>query len=366
MTKASNYTILEDFHEATHIPIFVYNANYHDLLWSKKLTITPDFPIKNYATPLRSLDYGAHVFSLGGAETVGTIIRHDFSIILWSNTQTITSEGYYEDSFPGINLERMCNYLKLLYQALFSKQATISTPKFDNSLSFVESFSNKTKYSYRSFASEKKLLYYLVHGDENKFNLAFKEFTSKGTYGIFSDNILRSKKNAAIIMTSKFSYAASSVGLTDEIVYKLRDRCIQKVESKTNIISIDNLVYEIGMLFFKLILSKKSDNSANIDAMINYIKTNIHKNLSVDDVISQSSYSKSRASAIFKEETGKTIIEYISEQKVLEAQSLLIFSNSSILDIAVDLGYGDQSYFTKVFSKYTGITPSKFRKKFHI
>lgn len=105
---------------------------------------------------------------------------------------------------------------------------------------------------------------------------------------------------------------------------------------------------------------------ANIDAMINYIKTNIHKNLSVDDVISQSPYSKSRASAIFKEETGKTIIEYISEQKVLEAQSLLIFSNSSILDIAVDLGYGDQSYFTKVFSKYTGITPSKFRKKFHI
>ncbi len=60
---------------------------------------------------------------------------------------------------------------------------------------------------------------------------------------------------------------------------------------------------------------------------------------------------------------GKSITEIIETRKQIEARRLLLHSPKTISEIGYELGYNDKSYFTRVFHKKTGITPTEFRKK---
>jgi len=66
---------------------------------------------------------------------------------------------------------------------------------------------------------------------------------------------------------------------------------------------------------------------------------------------------------LFKKEVGMSITEYILNQKVEEAKRLLTQTDYQISDIYTWLNFHDQSHFTKVFKKYTGTTPKKFKSK---
>jgi len=64
---------------------------------------------------------------------------------------------------------------------------------------------------------------------------------------------------------------------------------------------------------------------------------------------------------LFKQVTGISFKEYLNKVRIEEAKSLLEHTDYSIMEIAVACGYSDQSYFTKVFKKATGITPKQYR-----
>ncbi len=66
---------------------------------------------------------------------------------------------------------------------------------------------------------------------------------------------------------------------------------------------------------------------------------------------------------IVKAFLGKTAAEAIEERRILEAKRLILFSGMSIKEIAFDLGYEEHSYFTKVFKKFTALTPTDFKRK---
>lgn len=61
--------------------------------------------------------------------------------------------------------------------------------------------------------------------------------------------------------------------------------------------------------------------------------------------------------------TGQSVSHHIQQRVILEAKRLLCHSNKSVKEIAVELGYNDYSYFTRLFVKLTGMTPIVFRNK---
>ena len=63
--------------------------------------------------------------------------------------------------------------------------------------------------------------------------------------------------------------------------------------------------------------------------------------------------------------TGFPISYWIHQQVVLEAKRLLYYTNMDVKEIAFSLGYEDPTYFSRLFSKVTGISPGAFRQKFH-
>jgi len=62
---------------------------------------------------------------------------------------------------------------------------------------------------------------------------------------------------------------------------------------------------------------------------------------------------------------GKSITEIIETRKLIEARNLLLNSGKSVSEIGYELGYNEKSYFTRVFRKRTGVTPSEYREKMH-
>ncbi|CAM4510627.1 two-component system response regulator YesN [Paenibacillus endophyticus] len=66
---------------------------------------------------------------------------------------------------------------------------------------------------------------------------------------------------------------------------------------------------------------------------------------------------------VFKEGTGTTIKNFLSEYRIDRAKELLASKDLKLFDIALQVGYGDGEYFSKIFKKVTGLQPSEYRKR---
>ena len=92
-----------------------------------------------------------------------------------------------------------------------------------------------------------------------------------------------------------------------------------------------------------------------------YIKQNYNRNLTLEETAGYVHLNPSYFSSLFKQTCGSSFKEYLNYVRVEESKHLLTNTNYSIIDIALSTGFENQSYFTKVFKKYTGLTPKQYR-----
>lgn len=94
-----------------------------------------------------------------------------------------------------------------------------------------------------------------------------------------------------------------------------------------------------------------------------YINNHITENISVSTIAQLLGVSRQHISTQFKNETSKTITEYINYQRIHLAKSFLQNKKLKISQIAFMCGFNDISYFIRIFKKYETITPSQYRIK---
>jgi len=94
----------------------------------------------------------------------------------------------------------------------------------------------------------------------------------------------------------------------------------------------------------------------------NYIRTNYAHSISLRSISRDLYLHPSHVSRRFHEETGLTITEFILEERIRRAKTMLRQTDISIKNIAVNVGVSDANYFTRIFKKSTGITPAVYRK----
>ncbi len=97
---------------------------------------------------------------------------------------------------------------------------------------------------------------------------------------------------------------------------------------------------------------------------IQYINQNIKSKITIDDLCSTIGISKYYFCTQFKKKIGKTVMEYILETRIVLSKNMLEKGSRSITEICEECGFSSQSYFSQVFHKATGFTPSNYRKKF--
>ena len=95
----------------------------------------------------------------------------------------------------------------------------------------------------------------------------------------------------------------------------------------------------------------------------NYIDRHyMDPNISLNEVAAQVNLSPSHFSMVFSQETSQTFKEYLTEVRIRKAKELLRMTNAKSYEIAYQVGYNDPHYFSYVFRKNTGLSPTEFRR----
>ena len=93
-----------------------------------------------------------------------------------------------------------------------------------------------------------------------------------------------------------------------------------------------------------------------------YVKTHYaDQDLSVEEICREMNVSAAYFSTIFKKETGKTFVRYLTDYRMEQAVILLMSGNDKTYMIAEKVGYSEANYFSYVFKKQFGVSPSKYR-----
>ncbi len=93
------------------------------------------------------------------------------------------------------------------------------------------------------------------------------------------------------------------------------------------------------------------------------VEDNFQNNLSVNEYARELAVTPNHLTQTLKQLTGRTSNEILKSKLILEIKRLLVHTNLTITQIADELNFSDQSYFTKFFKKATGLTPNEFRTR---
>lgn len=137
-----------------------------------------------------------------------------------------------------------------------------------------------------------------------------------------------------------------------------------KIFGAGNLIELERVSEKILLACVKKFGRKEQSYSPNVEQAIAFIRANYGKDLSLDDVAGSVFLSSGYLSIIFKEETGYTVLEYITYIRMQKAKELILkVPAMKVKDIAEQLGYNNVQSFIRYFKKYYGETPMAFRKK---
>jgi len=94
-----------------------------------------------------------------------------------------------------------------------------------------------------------------------------------------------------------------------------------------------------------------------------YIKENLTRKISLREIAKIAGLSAPYFSTIFKEEMGENLSRYINRLRVEKASKMLLETNASLSEISSECCFQDQSWFSKIFKSFTGISPGKYRNQ---
>ena len=98
--------------------------------------------------------------------------------------------------------------------------------------------------------------------------------------------------------------------------------------------------------------------------ILKYIENHYMDKITIADIAGEIGLSQSHFMKYFKNTMGTSFIDYLNEYRLTMASRLLVSSDSSILDIASEVGFENLSYFNRVFKKRFTETPSSYRRKY--
>ena len=151
------------------------------------------------------------------------------------------------------------------------------------------------------------------------------------------------------------------------VISGVRQRLFDLCEKmKVSSISNYNRLETISSLFeFFSALEKETDKKYNskITRAIDYIEKHFHENFDMELLAELCYMSQPHLFRLFKSETGKTPLEYKTELRIECAKTLLADGECQVGEIAVMLGFESIYYFSRVFKKSVGISPTEYKNK---
>lgn len=181
---------------------------------------------------------------------------------------------------------------------------------------------------------------------------------------------LRTREENNKVEYISFNYVGSEgadlpLHITDCISYEIKllfGVCDEIL--KTYALYEDKIV-EVISLIIKFLSEKKKTMNENplVSAIKKHIFENLQANITLSSIASHVGYSPNYCDTVFKKNEGTSIINYLIAQRITEAKRLIIEGVTSLKDVAINVGYNDYNYFSRIFKKNVGCSPKDFALK---
>lgn len=207
---------------------------------------------------------------------------------------------------------------------------------------------------------EKELFASISRGDEQnmrKCAIEFMEWLRETTKEL--NNVARLKVMEFVLFAEQTAY------LQGAIVYRLEDRkeYLDIVMALQNYDELKVWFVEKMSAACRHVAMKQQEKTDNVvEKALSYIASHFSSDLSLETVAQQVNISPYYLSKLFKEAEGVNYIEYVTKLRIEYAKNELGYSQKSIKEICHESGYSDPNYFSRIFKKWTGLTPTEYRE----
>ena len=222
----------------------------------------------------------------------------------------------------------------------------------------------ENSFAHTTYKVELERFRLLAQGDYRAVEKA-DEILDADMQGKLSDDPLRNMRYLFIVNTGLATRFAIEAGAPQELVYSTSDVFIRKGD----VAKTEDEIRELNKGFWEILVklvrdsNKETKYSRPVAKSIDYITSHFNSKVTLEDLAVETELTPNYLATLFKQETGITVMEYLTRFRVDSACALLSRTDYTYLQIALSLGFCTQSYFTKVFREYTGSTPGKYRQQ---
>lgn len=209
---------------------------------------------------------------------------------------------------------------------------------------------------------EQALLYSITEGDLSEARRLLNELLGHIFFATGGD--FATMRARSLELMSLLSRAAADGGADLDQVLELNKRFLKESDylrtTDELTVWLTRVIERYAALVFDLVDVKHKDI---IYKAISYMKRNFSGKLTLENTARHVGFSPTYFSKVFKDEMGMTFNNYLGNLRVERSKMLLLSGELSVGDVCTAVGFEDQSYFIKVFRRYTGVTPGKYRKQ---
>jgi AraC-like DNA-binding protein len=198
-----------------------------------------------------------------------------------------------------------------------------------------------------------------------KDTVVMDSFLKKDSLDIFkrvSGDRLRSLKNFLLSHNTLYSYSAEKGGLNAAKSHYISEKYAIMIEHTDTISDL----YHIHTLMVDeysdpTLRIPRSKNNTIVEKLERFIDINFSEDYTVEEISRKLHVHPSHLMRAFKKENGITISLYRNRKRVAEAKKLLSYSNLTLTDIAIMVGFNNSQYFSKIFKEIAGTSAKTYR-----
>lgn len=181
--------------------------------------------------------------------------------------------------------------------------------------------------------------------------------------GILSDQFSFKIPNPVMISSKEYSRIQDRIALFEELFSVFSMGYIEEYMCYTSMrlyTLLASFIYEEQYQYVKMPTRKEYPFFSRV---IHYMQENIDQNLTLEELASNFRYSSSHFSMLFQKEAKTSPINFFIQLKMQKACQYIEMTNFKLNEISLKLGFDDPAYFSRMFTKIIGISPSAYRKK---
>ena len=299
---------------------------------AEALGISPSFfkDFENFYIGIPHLPENSHLFAL----------LDSFGELIWGG-----SDNFVFRELNNKNLE----------QASFApviKKDAVDSEKSSWNVQMIE-----TRYNY-----EDEMFRAVSQGQYQKAALFLSSLNQLSFERRLADPV-RNIKNYCIITNTLLRKAAQEGGVHPFYLDRISSDFALKIEQLTTTSAAQEFMADMFRSYCRLVRKHTMKHySPPVQRAITTIDSDLTANLTLNALASAQNLSPSYLSALFSQETGQTLTEYVNQKRVKLAMRLLATTKLQIQTIAQHCGILDVHYFSKVFKKAVGMTPKQYRE----